>query len=1127
MAITAAIHHVTHYRYAHPVNLGPQTIRLRPAPHSRTPIASYSLKISPAEHFINWQQDPHGNYLARVVFPEKTSEFRIEVDLVARLEVYNPFDFFLEPSVDEYPFKYTEDDRRELLAYLDAPVGTGPLFEKFVAAIDHTPRLTMNFFVELNQLLEQKVDYLVRMEPGVQTPEETLEKGCGSCRDTAWLMVNILRSLGLAGRFVSGYLIQLTADQPSLDGPSGPKEDFTDLHAWAEVYLPGAGWVGMDATSGLLTAEGHIPVACTPSPPSAAPLSGGVDPVETKFEFSMEVTRVDEKPRVTLPYSDEAWARVNKLGKEVDAKLNANDVRLTMGGEPTFVSIDDRDAPEWNTAAVGVKKRELCGEMLRRLWSKFALGGFLHFGQGKWYPGEQLPRWSFTCFWSRDGQPLWNDPSLLADPEKDYGFGADEARQFLEHLSGTLGVSGEYLLPAHEDVWYYLWKERKLPTNVNPLDSRLDDPEERSRLANLFDKGLSEPRGWVLPLQRQQQQSKAGPRGWESGSWALRRKELYLIPGDSPVGLRLPLETLPWVSKSDYPYVHTVDPSTIDPNTPLPSTRASLERFEEMSQEFIRTRLQSESGSDTPDGLAPELMPQQQTLAEGKSDKFTVRTAICIEPRQGKLFAFLPPLRSFEDYLDLVSAIEATAKALKMPIILEGERPPHDPRIRNFSIAPDPGVMEINVHPAGSWDELVNITETVYEEARQSRLSTEKFLVDGRHTGTGGGNHIVVGGATTTDSPFLRRPDLLRSMLAYWHHHPSLSFLFSGLFIGPTSQSPRIDEARDDALYEMEIAFAEMDRQKEKGPTPPWMVDRILRHLLTDVTGNTHRAEFCIDKLYSPDSSTGRLGLLELRSFEMPPHVRMSLAQQLLIRSLIAKFWDKPYTPKKLTRWGAALHDRFMLPHFVWQDFCDVLADLNDDGYAFEQEWFKAHYEFRFPFYGNVRYRDVSIDIRGALEPWHVLGEEGMAGGTVRYVDSSVERLQAHVQGFPDDRYMLACNGRHVPLCSTGIAGESVAGIRFRAWQPSTCLHPTIKPDAPLHFDLIDKWNMRAVAGCTYHVSHPGGRSDEDTPVNSHAAESRRLARFEPRGQATGTLEQLPTPEISQEFPTTLDLRRT
>ena len=1107
MAIHVALSHTTRYRYDRPVSLSPHVVRLRPAPHCRTPILSYSLTVAPRTQFLNWQQDPHGNYQARVVFPEKTRELAVDVDLVAELSVINPFDFFLESSAETYPFVYEPRLAKDLAPFLDAAAPIGPRLCDLLKRVDRRRRQTMDFLVDVNQQLSKDIKYVIRLEPGVQAPEETLALRSGSCRDTGWLLVQILRNLGLAARFVSGYLIQLVPDVKSLDGPSGAAADFTDLHAWAEVYLPGAGWVGLDPTSGLLAGEGHLPLAATPDPFSAAPITGAVDECESTLEHEMHVRRIHESPRVTKPFTDEQWLAIDALGHRVDAALAAADVRLTMGGEPTFVSIDDMDGDEWNTTALGQKKRELAGVLLRRLKQQFAVGGLLHYGQGKWYPGESLPRWALGCWWRRDGEAIWRDEGLIADETTTYGHGDREARRFITALAEILRIDSAHVIPAHEDVWYYLWKERRLPTNVDPLKSELEDREERARLARIFEQGLGSTVGYVLPLRRLDADIGAAPR-WVSGPWFLRSEHLFLIPGDSPIGYRLPLDSLPWVAPEDYPHLYEPDPLADRP--PLPARQA-----------FLRSE-SAAGGTRKAFGPASTRVPIVEQVAPrpGDSAKGIVRTAVSVEARHGRLHVFMPPVNTIEDYLDLIAAIEDTAASLGTPVIIEGTPPPHDPRLNHFTVTPDPGVIEVNLHPAAGWTELVDHTTTLYEDARLSRLGTEKFMLDGRHTGTGGGNHIVVGGPTPADSPFLRRPDLLRSLVSYWHNHPSLSYLFSGLFIGPTSQHPRVDEARNDSLHELEIANALIP---DHG-VAPWLVDRIYRNILIDVTGNTHRAEFCIDKLYTPEESAGRRGLVELRAFEMPPHARMSLTQQLLLRAMIATFWTTPYV-RPLARWGTELHDRFMLPHFVAQDFDDVLDDLRRSGWTLLPEWFAPHLEFRFPPYGSITRRGVHVELRQALEPWHVTGEEQGPGGTSRYVDSSVERLQVKVSGMTGSRHIMSCNGRFVPLHPTGRPGEYVAGVRYRAWQPPSCLHPTIPVHAPLVFDIVDTWNDRSLGGCVYHVAHPGGRHFETFPVNSYEAEGRRLARFVSIGHTPGALH-VPPDDRNPDFPLTLDLRR-
>lgn len=1068
MGIQVTLHHRTQYRYARAVTLGPQTIQLRPAPHCRTPVLSYSLAVTPIEHSVNWHFDALSNHVARVLFAGKTAKFIVDVHLVLNLLSFNPFDFLVEPAYGTYPFAYSAELAQDLAPFLSQEPA-GPLLREWLASLPQGPLPTVSFLVDLNQRLRDEIAYNLRMEHGVQSCEQTLAEQSGSCRDSAWLLVQTCRHLGFAARFVSGYLIQLADGEPEKGGTGNRKADTADLHAWAEVYLPGAGWIGFDATSGLLAAEGHIPLACTPTPPQAAPVGGTVEPADVDFSFSFSVSRVNEKPSLAKPYPDEEWSRVREVAHGIDRDLEAQGVRLTMGGEPTFVGIDEPESLQWNFHALGPLKRTRGLELIRALRERTAPGGLLHLGQGKWYPGEPLPRWAFFCISRVDRVPVWNDPGLFALETEQYDFADADALAFLRALTRRLGTTADNILPAF-------------------------DPEGESDDA----RQSNTPAGYILPLRRRQPD---GRLSWSSQLWFTRPDRLLLSPGDSPIGYRIPVEAMPWVAPDVLAY-----------------------EFEDGTSGDAaagQVKLPAHPGY-RPELFANEPLPDSLPAIPGDTAgaALLIRPSLCVQVCDGRMHVFLPFVPVLADYLDLVAAVEDTCRYQDVPVWIEGYPPPVDPRVRSFGLTPDPGVLEVNLPPASNWDELEWLQGILAEEAQKLRLIEGKFGYDGTHQATGGGNHIVLGGATLWDSPLLRRPDLLRSMIGFWQNHPSLSYLFSGMYVGPTSQYPRVDEARADALYELELAF----RHLPEDGCPPYILDGLFRNLLVDVTGNTHRAEFCIDKLYPPEGTGLRLGLLELRAFEMAPHYRMGLLQALLVRAVVSLFWKKPFRGG-LVRWGTALHDRFMLPHFVWRDFTEVLSTLRADGCAFDDGWFQSHFEFRFPHIGTLIADGVELELRQALEPWNVLAEETTSGGTGRSVDSSLERMQVKLKGLTgESRYVVTCNGRRVPLHPTDEAGEALAGIRYRARRLAATLHPTIPVHTPLAFELIDTWKGLCVGRCVYHAGLPDGTAHTTLPANAAEARERRRQRFEIVGPGSTTVG-FPEPESNPVFPMTLDLR--
>jgi len=1098
--VRVVIQHRSRYLYPRPARLGPQVIRLRPADHARAVIERYQLVIEP-EHRLHWQRDPHGNHVARVTFKagHATTALDVTVELAVDIRPINPFDFLIDDRVKQLPFRYPDGLDAELAPYLDTGDPAYRLGRRATELLAELPATgdTLGLLVGLNSKVRERIAYVIRDEPGVWTPEETLGHGRGSCRDAAVLLVALMRARGVAARFVSGYLVQLTDEGMIPDQPRGVDRDVVDLHAWAEAYVPGAGWVGFDGTSGLLCGEGHIPLAATASPAQAAPLDGTSDVAASEVAFTTRIARLGHEARPTAPYSDDAWAELEAGGDRADAALAAAGLAVWIGGEPTFTARDRQERPEWQGSALGADKWQRGRRLARELRDRLAPGALILHRTGKHYPGESLPRWALDVIARRGGPALWpvrEATPVVADALVAPSATVEAGRRFGEALAAALGVASE-LHPAFEDPWELLRAEANLPVDVDPRTAGLDDPEERRRLARIFDRGAGSVVGWVLPLSR-------GEAGWRTERWKLRRDHLFLIWGDSPVGLRLPLgsitgaEVPTWADAPDLP----------DPRRDPPAASAGGD-----------DRDARDAGQARRDATAPAAQPPERRRAPDPLPG--IRTALAIEPRDGVLWVFVPPVGTFDDFCALIAAIDRAREATGLAVELEGYTPPPSPERLRFAVTPDPGVLEVNLPPVASCREATALYHAMFDAGLAAGLTAERYLLDGRAAGSGGGNHITIGGPSPEQSPWLRRPDLLASLIAFTQHHPSLSYLFTGLFVGPTSQAPRVDEARHDALYELEIALPRL-----YDAPPVWQIDALLRHLLVDVAGSTHRAEISIDKLFDPQTPYGRQGLVELRAFEMPPHPRMLAAQAILVRALVASFAAAPYR-HPLVRWGQELHDRFLLPYFLWHDFADVLEHLAAHGVALPPDGYRPFLELRCPLAGTLELGPARIEVRNAIEPWHVLGEEATRHGTARYVDSSVERIELRAIGLDPERYQVAVNRAIVPLRPVAGRDVRVAGVRFRAWCPPHALHPHLGIHHPLRIDVVDTWGRRAVAGAAYHVWHPEGRAFDATPLTRVEADARRIQRFTREGPSPWPLEtRAAVPDPDQ--PYTLDLRR-
>ncbi len=1031
MSQRIALTHRVVQRFDRRVRLSTHWLRLRPAPNTRARIEAYSLHVAPESHFINWIRDPYENDLARLDLPEPLGELRFDVDIVATLDPVNPFDFFVDFGYSDHPFEYTAQVRKELAPYLRL-AKPGPRLRRWLEQLELTPRYIVEFLGALNRQVMECTPPQFGRGGGHVDVEAVLQRGSANAWERAWLLTLSLRHAGLAARFTSGYHVFLSSDTQTVP-------DSARMHAWSEVFLPGAGWIGLDPTSGTFTGEGYIPLASAPDPLRALPWIGYCEACGETGEESIRLRRL-EHTRDRKNVSDSHWADVRAVAADVDARLKKHNVALSISPRIAFVHAPNAAAPEWTTGAMSDHKRTIAEQLASALRERVALGGVFHVGQTEWFNSETLPRWRISCLFRADGRPVWSDAALNAWPATKQRPTPEDVKRFSRTLTRALGINVDWLIPAHEDALHELWRYRGA-FEYEPQNGELKDPHLRRELAERLSQARGEPVGYVLPLHWDSVNHR-----WISGAWMFRRRALYLMPGTSALGFRLPLDALPVGESILSP---DAERCQFDERSLLP------DQVGELSARFSH--------------VDPATSPPESADAPYAEPR-APRTALCIELRDGRVWVFMPPLTHAEHYLDLVAAIEAAARDTGLPVLLEGYDAPEDHRLPRIIIEPDAGTLNVTLPPAAASPEQFEQLQLLYSIAEELGLRAERYDTEGRRLPPGGDGAFILGGTEPARSPFLQRPELLRDLITCWQRHPSLSYFFAGRDVGPGRAAPRPDEGRDDALYELGVA---LERIPSGTTAYPWMPDRLLRHLLADASGNMRRAEIRVDQLYAPDRPGQRLGRAVVHSMDFAPKPYHAALQTLLLRALIAHFAQRPGSVE-LIHWGNELHDRFMLPHVLWDDLCALIRELQRDGIPLQTDWFKPFLDLRFPELGRVQVGTACLELRGAHEPWPVLSEEAGLGGMARFIDSACDRVQVRVTGITPSRHVVVCNGRRVPLQPTARRGEFVAGVRYKVWNPPATLHPTVPAVRELAFDLVDTWNGTSLGGCSLIPERPG-----------------------------------------------------